>query len=294
MDSQTNEAAHRRPRLGGASKKAPRPDLYMASEAIARLSIPKSTFQKLVNAKKIPREVPYGRKEGYYPKQFIDTLASHLQGKTSYEEVLALLERMAPSQPVLKGSTDWIRFDDLPFVQHLDLELYGPDQAVDMSITYRWWEKNPYMCRILFNEQDRRDVWGALTIMPLPEALIHRLLKQELPEREIKPEDILEYKPGHVYDGYVASVIIHPQRQTHLRSLIESVFDFWCQKYPEIRLQRLYAYGATPEGRRLIRHLYFSRRYDIGSNAWELDPMDEDNPSRFLVSFQRCIKNKEA
>src|SRR5437773_305108 len=83
----------------------------------------------------------------------------------------------AQAKTSLEGATDWIRFDDLPFVQHLDIEMYGPEETVDMNITYRWWERNPHMCRILYNAQDRRDIWGALTIMPLPEALIHRLLK---------------------------------------------------------------------------------------------------------------------
>ena len=150
------------------------------------------------------------------------------------------------------------------------------------------------MCRILYNAQDRRDIWGALTIMPLPEALIHRLLKHEIHERDIRPDDVLTYEPDHVYDGYVASVIIRPQYQLHLRSLIQSMLDFWCQQYPVIRLRRLYAFGATSQGRRFIHHLFFSPRYDLGSNAWELDPMSEDNPSRLIASFQDCIKSKES
>jgi hypothetical protein len=276
-----------------ARKKPPRDDLYTASQAIAKTGIAKSTFQRLAREKRIQREVPPGKKEGFYPKSFIDNLTFHLQGKTSYQEVLAVLEQIAPITPSLRGVTDWIRFDDLPFVQHLDLELYGPDQTVDMSVTYRWWKKNPYMCRILFNAQDRRDIWGALTIMPLPEELIYRLLRQEISEREIKPEDIFVYEPGRAYHGYIASVIVRPQHQAHLRSLVQSMLDFWCQEYPEIRLQKLYAYGASAEGRRLIRHLFFSRRYDLGNNAWELDPMDQGNPSRLITSFQECIKRKE-
>jgi hypothetical protein len=290
-------------RLHKSHKLAPE-GYYTASEAEAKLKLARSSFRWYVDQDYIPRHVPLGKSEGFYLAALIDALEPIFARRDSYsrKEFRDLIKRtrdqIIPQETSLLsliGETDWIRPDDLAFVQKLDLDRYGPDQTVDMKITSRWWEKNPYMCRILFNSQDRRDVWGALTIMPLfSEDLIFRLLRQEIPESDIRPEDIPVYEEGKSYTGYIASVIIRPEYNTRLRSLIQSVLDFWCERYPSIQLNKLYAYGSTPEGRMLIRHLYFSRRYDIGKNAWELDPMDEDNPARFIRDFQRCIEHKPA
>src|SRR5439155_7798660 len=111
-------------------KKAPREDLYTASQAITKTGIAKSTFQRLVREQRISKEIPTGKKEGFYSKPFIDDLTVRLGGKTSYQEVVDLLEQMAQAKTSLEGATDWIRFDDLPFVQHLDIEMYGPEETV--------------------------------------------------------------------------------------------------------------------------------------------------------------------
>jgi hypothetical protein len=192
-----------------------------------------------------------------------------------------------------QAATDWIERADLPFVQSLDLELYGPENIVDMATTWRWWEKNPHMCRIVFNAQDRRDIWGALTVMPMREQTIFRLLRQEIAEREITPDEVFNYEPGHSYSGYVASVAIRPQYRLYLRSLIWSILDFWCDLFPSVQLTRLYGFALGEEGLRLVRHLFFSPRYDLGADAFELDLMRPGNPSRLVSAFQRCIRQKE-
>jgi len=191
------------------------------------------------------------------------------------------------------SSTDWITLDDLPYVQALDLKLYGPEDMVDFSITYRWWKKNNRMCRILFDVNDRRNVLGALTIMPMDEAMIFRILRREMAEKDITADLIQVYEPSHSYTGYIASVLILPEYQSHLRSLIVSMLNFWCQQYPSITLSRLYAFASSDEGHRLIHHLFFSPRYDLGENAFELDPLRPNNPSRLIQQFQSCIRLKE-
>ena len=199
---------------------------------------------------------------------------------------------MIPKELKLMGETDWIQPGDLPYVLALDYEMYGLDQAVDMNITSKWWARNPYQCRILFDQADRTKVWGALTIMPLPLEVIYRLLGQQISEREISPNDIKLYEPGTVYDGYVASAVIRPEHRAHFRMLIQSVLSFWCEQYPSIQLGHLYAYASTNEGFDLVQQLLFSPRYDLGEQAFELDPMRR-NRSRLIRSFQECIKQKE-
>lgn len=292
MSNNFDNLSSDQPKPRRSKKKAPSDDLMMASEAIRELGISKSMFQRLVNAKKIPKFVPFGHTEGFYPKEFIYTLASHLKGQTPESEVAILLEKMLAKETEQFGATDWIQQSDLPYVLALDYEMYGIADVVDMAITGKWWQKNPYQCRILFDKSDRTKIWGALTIMPLPLSVIHRLLSRQMSEREISAEDILPYESGNSYDGYVASAVIRPERRTHFRMLIQSALAFWCEQYPSIKLRKLYAYASSDEGFDLVQQLLFSPRYDLGEDAFELDPMRR-NRSRLIRSFQECIRAKE-
>ncbi len=194
-------------------------------------------------------------------------------------------------QPTEKAATDWIRVSDLPYVLALDYEVYGPDNAVDTSITRTWWEKNPRACRIMFDANNRKDVWGALTIMPMDEATILRILKGEMSEKDITANDIYMYEPGHSYVGYVASTIIRPEHRNDFRQLLQGIINFWCENYPSIQVTKLYAYAFSDEGMQLIKHLFFSPRYDLDEHAYELD-LTKPSPSRIVRAYQECVHLK--
>ncbi|GCE32072.1 hypothetical protein KDA_75560 [Dictyobacter alpinus] len=291
MSNHSSDTQSDLPKRKRSAKKAPSDDLLMASDAIKELGIPKSTFQRLVQAKKIPKVTPFGKTEGFYPKEFIMLLSSHLKGQTSYSEVAALLEKMTSKEPEQVGATDWIRPSDLPYVLALDYEVYGTADVVDMNITARWWEKNPYQCRILFDQSDRTKIWGVLTIMPLPLEIIYQLLEHKISERDISQDDIMLYESGKTYNGYIASAVVRPERRTYFRMLIQSFLAFFCDQYPSIQIAKFYAYASTDEGFDLMQQLLFSPRYDLGDNTFELDPMRR-NRSRLVRSFQECIRKK--
>lgn len=192
----------------------------------------------------------------------------------------------------LVGETDWVQEKDLPYLLALDYDMYGIEKTVDISITGQWWKKNPYMCRILFDKEDRTKIWGAITIIPMEEHIIHQILRDEILERDILPRDILTYKKGQSYYGYIPSSMIRSERRHHFRKLIKSVFDYWCEQYPDVQFKKLYAFAASKEGEILIKHLYFSPRYDLGEKSFELD-LYRPTPSKLIKDFQMCIQNKQ-
>jgi len=149
------------------------------------------------------------------------------------------------------------------------------------------------MARLLFNAEDRREIWGGITIMPMKEETIICILKDEISEKDIRLEDILTYEPGQKYIGYVASATVKKEYATHFRELLRSVFDFACSRYPDIQITKLYAYASSPEGWDLMKRLFFTPRRDINRNAFELD-LFERNPSPYLKPFQDCLKSKGA
>ena len=149
------------------------------------------------------------------------------------------------------------------------------------------------MCRILYNVEDRKDIWGYITMIPMKEETIFKLLKREMHERDIRTEHILLYEENKAYSVYVAAVVIKPEHHAFLRTLINSLFNHWCDQYPKIRIAKIYAYAETDEGWNLIKHLFFAPRYDISERAFELNPL-QMNPSKLIKAFQDCLKEREA
>jgi hypothetical protein len=120
---------------------------------------------------------------------------------------------------------------------------------------------------------------------------ILRLLRREMHERDIKPADILSYEDRGEYYAYAASVVMKSEHRNYLRDLIKSIFNYWCDRYPAIKLSKIYAYADSKEGWNLIKHLFFAPRYDIGERAFELD-LSQPNPSKLITSFQDCLKER--
>lgn len=192
-----------------------------------------------------------------------------------------------------QANTDWVQAGDLPYLLALDYEVFGIDEAVDLTITHTWWKKNPFMCRVIYNAEDRKDMWGYLTIIPMELETIVHLLQRKMHERDIRPEHILTYEENKSYTVYVNALVMKPERQVFLRTLINSVLDYWCEQYPRMRIKKLYAYAESDEGWSVIKHLFFAPRYDIGERAFELDPF-QMNPSKLIKAFQDCLKEREA
>lgn len=253
-----------------------------------------STFRRKVKELPIRHQLPAGRSRGAeYLKEDVEKALEQARKEKPQEEQKIETSLEAKEESKIKGATDWAKSSDLPYMLAYDYEMYGVENTVDISITHKWWEKNPYMARLLFDANDRRSIWGGITIMPMKEETIFRLLRDEMTEREITPDHIEIYEPGKKYYGYIASATVRPEHATHFRELLQSVLDFWCEQYPDIQIEKLYAYAASDKGWDLIKRLFFSPRYDLGRNAFELNPY-ERNPSKLLRSFQECLREKGA
>lgn len=253
-----------------------------------------TTFRRKVQEYPIRNKLPEGRSRGT------------LYFAQDVQEVIEQSRKEVPSQGVhLKerdknieeeAQTDWIKLADEPYAYVLDCELYGVENAVSPSITWTWWEKNPHACCIVYDKQNRKDIWGLLSIIPMKEEIIFRLLRGEMEEKDIRAEHVLTYEPGQSYSCYVAAASIRPDRRSYFGRLLHSVMQFWCEQYPDAQISKLYAFALASEegeGIRLIRKLFFSPRYDIGENAWELR-LDRYNPSPIIQQFQNCLKEKQA
>jgi len=267
-------------------------DMISTEEGIkiyTEAGLSENTFYRHAREKKIRKTLPADRERGaLYSKEDIKKLTDFhkARSKKRVEDIRTVKEDLV--------KTDWFNEKDLPHLLVLDYEMYGIEESLDLSISYGWWSKNPQVCRMLYNAQNRKDIWGYITVIPMEQETILKLLRREMHERDIRPEHILTYDKGKEYSIYAASVVMKPEHRSHLRGLINSVFNYWCSHYPDHKISKIYAYADSDEGWHLIRHLFFSPRYDIGEKAFELD-MRQINPSPLITSFQECLEeNRKA
>ncbi|MBA2677277.1 MAG: helix-turn-helix domain-containing protein [Ktedonobacteraceae bacterium] len=250
-----------------------------AKDAIDFLGISAPTFYRLVKNGKIQK---------HYPTPF----SKH--GEYDADELAGLRSQFMPragEEP--KGGTDWVQDSDMGNMYNLEYAVYG-EETGNPSIIRKWYKRNPYVCRVLFNESDRRDFWGAINMLPLSEATIYKLLKKEMRDIDINPEkEILTFdKPG-VFDFYVASVIIRPDKPNSFGQLLNSVFSFWCERAPEQQIGKIFGRVVSEDGEMMARKLFFSPLWTISDEAFVLD-MSRPNPSKIVQSFQYCVKSRMA
>jgi len=249
-----------------------------ASEAIEILKIPPATFHRLASSGKITKHYPNPfSKHAEYDATEIARLKSKFRKQSEVEE---------------KGETDWIKSSDMGAIYDLEYTVYGNDTG-DPNIIRKWYERNPHMCRILYNKSNRKDVWGALNMVPLEEETIFKLLREEIRDIDLDPQtDILTFEKPGKYNFYIASVIVDPQKRQHFPLLVNSLFDFWCAEAPTRTIGKLYGRVITADGEMMAKKLFFSPLWNISENAYVLD-VNRPNPSRLVQGFQHCLKTKE-
>lgn len=249
-------------------------DYLPASEAIKLSNIPASTFYRLVREGKLHKYLPTPvSKQGLYAREDIERIRSEYKRETRKNET---------------GATDWITTADLGHFYDLEYSAYE-EQTRDPSIIRKWFARNSYLCRILYNHTDRREIWGGINILPLEEETILKLLHQEILDSDLTPLDILTYEHPGMYTLYVTSVIIRPEKRAHFKLLLDSIFDFWCEQAPDRQIARIYARATTESGEMMVKKLFFSPLLHISDEAFMLD-VRRPNPSRIVQNFQNCIR----
>jgi predicted DNA-binding transcriptional regulator AlpA len=249
-----------------------------ASQAIDTLQIPPATFYRYVKEGKIKKHYPSQiSKHGMYDAQEIARMISQFKNT---------------SEPKETGETDWIKSSDMGNMYDLEYKEYG-DETGNPSIIRKWYERNPYICRVLFNKSDRKDFWGAINMLPLEEETIYKLLRGEIKDIDLDPQrDILTYEAPGAYNFYVASIIIDRTKRQHFQLLMNSLFHFWCDQAPERRIGKIYGRIVTEHGELMAKKLFFSPTPYISESAFMLD-MSRPNPSRIIQSFQYCVEARE-
>jgi hypothetical protein len=193
----------------------------------------------------------------------------------------------------------WIEtLDDLFAVLKLDKEVYGEIPVGDLNLYLGWIEKNPRIARAAYDAKDRRKVYAYVTLLPLPEEVIFDVLLDQRSELSIKPEEIdSPDKEGDII-LLAESAVTAPNHQEILGMLLKDLIDLWKRDYPRRRIRRIYAQGATREGKMILQKLFFGPLYILEDRKLKrvdkvyVFDMDDISASRLIRKFQEDIQGR--
>jgi hypothetical protein len=220
---------------------------YTKKEALELLGIPESTFFYWVKDGRIRSYLPPHRKRGaLYDQEQIDAIAA-IQVATG--------QKLPNDERLVFGASTEV---DLAQEVAIGLDLYGADDIVPLQKLRMWWQRNPEM----FLALKRRDgvLVGYSSVTPMQHDTILQLLRDEIREADVDPQDVYPYATDRPLECYVASltVVPGPNQRKYATLLILHVARFIQDLARRgVTISAFYCIGASEDGQRIARELGF-------------------------------------
>lgn len=266
---------------------------YTAAEAIKKLKVPRSTFYHLIKIGDIPEGIVVPlRKQALYPKQEIDKL---VQERARYlEDVKQTPERLRLMVPNREDLVQLAEIDRMVFHEET---LIAPDEQM------KRFAYNPECIQVL-KDTTTNTVLGGMTISPLKQNVLRKLINLEIDETEIKPEDYRPYRTDKPQDCYVVAIIARPgmMEKYYAAWLLRAGVDYLIELLERgIIIEHIYTVATTEEGEQLAESLGFTglpaEKLDLEHEEFRrpyvLDLTTKENKSRLVQKYIQQRKNLE-
>ena len=259
-------------------------------EALEILDMTPGAFTYHVRSGRVRTQEGRGPRDNRYSLQDVFRLKDERKPRT-YKP--SRRQGKAERPPVIY---DWIAPRDIPVVLKLDQERYG-EVETEFEINYQevaayqeQYKKNPYISMAVWSP-DRSECLGYIASPPIPEQVALDIMAGRRDESSLELDEIETYeRPG----GFILlcrSVVAKRDHGYLLTGILKRIMDFWIARYPEQYVSRIYAQTASPEGLRLLRHLYLMPMAGYPDNAYYLD-LARFNPSRVIQEFLATLQKK--
>lgn len=265
---------------------------YTAAEAIKKLSIPRSTFYHLIKIGAIPEGVIVPlRKQALYLKKDIDKLVEErMRILAEYEQAPERLKFMLPNRE------DLVQLVDLDRLVFHEETLIQPEEQIARFVY------NPEAIHIL-KDTKTDTVLGGVTISPLKEEVLTKLITLEIDETQVKPEDYLPFKPGKIQDCYVIGIISRPgiTEQYYAGKLLYGALNYLIELLDKgVVIRRIYTVATTEDGDRLAQKLQFrplsgewEGQFEDFRHPYVLDLETKESQSKLINRYLQQKKNLE-
>lgn len=268
---------------------------YKASEAMKKLDLPRSTFFILVQTGQIPKIHLPLRKQALYPKEEIDKLAAERAMVLSKEAIQETknLKLMVPS------------IEDFEQIVDIDRLLFPEETWITAKELQQRLLYNPKTTHILKNMK-ANIVLGYISMSPLKQNILEKLIKLEIDETSIRPEDFMPYVPNDPLDCYIVSMAARPgpniAPKIYAGRLIYAMKDFILEALERgIIIRHIYTIAITEDGDRLAQGLDFqplvldhqwNSHYEDFRHVYILDLEDKASKSEIVREYQKQLVNR--
>jgi hypothetical protein len=194
------------------------------------------------------------------------------------------------------------RRDDLE--QLVDIErmffheaLLVPPEEQQKQLAY-----NPEAIHVL-KDTNTNTVVGGISCSPLKPDVLEKLIRLEIDEPQIKPEDFLPYTAGTPLDCYIIDFIVKPGLLAtyYGTKLVQATADYFIELLNRgVVIRRIYAVAVTKYGERLAKRLNFTLLQSdwTGESAdfrhsYVLDLENTKSKSRLIKKYLKQRRNLE-
>lgn len=265
---------------------------YTAAEAIKKLQIPRSTFYHLIKIGDIPEGIVVPlRKQAVYPKKNIDKLAEErAKVLAEYEEEPERLKFILPET------------EDLVQLVELDRLVFQEETLILPEEQRARFAYNPEAIHIL-KDMKTETVLGGITMSALKNSVLQKLIKLEIDETQVRPEDYLPFVPGETEDCYVIGIITKPgvTEKYYAGKLLYGALDYLIELLEKgVIIKRIYTVATTDDGDRLAQTLDFQRLpgewqgpYEDFRHPYVLDLETTQTKSKLINRYLKQKANRE-
>ena len=239
---------------------------YTAKEAIRKLNIPRSTFYHLIDLGEIPKGVMVPlRKQALYRKQDIDKLVA--ERARFLEELEGTPERLVFMVP---SRDDLVQLVDIDAIIFHEETLIFPEEQMER------FKYNPEVIHVL-KDTKTNTVQGGVTISPLKQNVLDKLLKLEIDETQIKPEDYRPFSTQNPQDCYVVGIVARPgiTERYYASRLLHAALNYLIELLERgVIIKRLYTVATTEDGDKLAQDLHM----ELLEGEWKGEHEDFRHP----------------
>ena len=265
---------------------------YTTREAIKKLGITRNVFYELVKANEIPRVIVPSKKKAFYSKQTIDELAE--QRARLLGEVAQTPERFVFVLPQRGDLEQLVDIERMCFHEAIIV----PPEEQQKQLTY-----NPEAIHVL-KDTKTNTVVGGTSISPIKPEVLEKLIRLQIDETQIKPEDFCPYTTGTPLDCYIIDFVVRPGliATYYGRKLLQATLDYFIELlYRGVFIRHLYASAVTKDGERLVKRLHFTllqsdwtREHEDFRHSYVLDLENAESNSRLVQRYLKQKRNLES
>ena len=184
--------------------------------------------------------------------------------------------------------------DDLEQLVDIERRLYHeallvPAEEQQKQLTY-----NPETIHVLKNTNTNTVIAG-ISCSPLKPDVLEKLIRLEIEEPQIKPEDFLPYTAGTPLDCYIIDFAVRPGILTtyYGNKLLQRTLDYFIGLLNHgVVIRRIYAVAITKYGERLAKRLQFTLLLSDWTgessdfrHSYVLDLENTKGQSRFIKQY---------